>query len=156
MEKLQEGSLGLQEAVLARHHVFGLLNVLLVRCISRRHSHRLAHTHTHTHTHTHIHIHIHTYTPPPHRDRDTILAMSRSGRKEELLKGPLSYGVIFVLCTVLYWKHNPIGVVALMVLCAGDGFADLAGRRFGGRYRLPHNRAKVYRGDVYSSLVLHD
>eukprot|EP00013_Stygamoeba_regulata_P003560 CAMPEP_0177637258 /NCGR_PEP_ID=MMETSP0447-20121125/4878_1 /TAXON_ID=0 /ORGANISM="Stygamoeba regulata, Strain BSH-02190019" /LENGTH=223 /DNA_ID=CAMNT_0019139179 /DNA_START=34 /DNA_END=702 /DNA_ORIENTATION=+ len=82
------------------------------------------------------------------QDHATVLAMSRSGRKEELLKGPLTYGIIFVLCTIYYWKYDPIGIIALMILCAGDGFADLIGRRFGGRYKLPHNRRKSYAGSI--------
>lgn len=63
------------------------------------------------------------------RDPSTTKSMSRSGNKKELLKGPLFYGIIFVLLTVLFWK-SPLAIVPLMILCGGDGVAELIGSRF--------------------------
>src|SRR3990172_8649858 len=64
--------------------------------------------------------------PPRHNDR------------REILRGPLFYGLVFIVCTLAFWRADPVGIVALMILCGGDGLADLVGRRFG-RRRLPHN-----------------
>lgn len=61
-------------------------------------------------------------------DREAdVNALSRSGDRRELLKGPFYYGIVFVLITLLVWKDHPAGVTALMVLCGGDGLADPIG-----------------------------
>jgi phytol kinase len=41
--------------------------------------------------------------------------------------------VIFVVCTIVFWRHSPIGILALMIMCGGDGLADIIGRRYGKR-----------------------
>jgi phytol kinase len=64
------------------------------------------------------------------KDPDAVKAMSRSGDKKEILRGPLFYGIAFVVLTLVYWKDSPIGIVALMLLCGGDGLADIIGKRF--------------------------
>lgn len=63
------------------------------------------------------------------KDQASVDAMSRTGDPKEILKGPFFYGVVFVLLTMLFWRVSPIGIVALMILCGGDGFADIIGRR---------------------------
>jgi len=63
------------------------------------------------------------------KDEAAVQAMSRTGDRREILRGPLFYGIVFVLMTVLYWKESPIGITALMLMCGGDGIADLVGRR---------------------------
>ncbi len=63
------------------------------------------------------------------KDEAAVQAMSRTGDRREILRGPLFYGIMFVLMTVLYWKESPIGITALMLMCGGDGIADLVGRR---------------------------
>ncbi len=68
--------------------------------------------------------------------------MQRSKRRQELLKGPLLYGVVIVASTLWFWRDAPAGVMGLAVLCMGDGLAEVVGRRFGVR-KLPHNRQKV-------------
>ncbi len=79
------------------------------------------------------------------RDEAAVQAMSRSGDRRELLRGPLFYGLAFVALTVLFWKDSPIGIVALMFLCGGDGIADLLGRRLRSP-RLPWNPQKTAAG----------
>jgi len=79
-------------------------------------------------------------------DDAAVQAMSRSGDRREILRGPLFYGIIFVLLTVLYWK-SPAGVVALMLLCGGDGIADLVGRRWG-KHPLPWSPQKTWEGSL--------
>jgi phytol kinase len=81
------------------------------------------------------------------RDAAAVKALSRSGDRREILKGPLYYGIIFVLLTIFYWKTSPIGMVALMVLSGGDGLADIIGRRFGYQ-RLPWNPGKSWAGSL--------
>eukprot|EP01114_Cavostelium_apophysatum_P014800 TRINITY_DN3922_c1_g2_i3.p1 TRINITY_DN3922_c1_g2~~TRINITY_DN3922_c1_g2_i3.p1 ORF type:complete len:261 (+),score=-4.60 TRINITY_DN3922_c1_g2_i3:267-1049(+) len=80
------------------------------------------------------------------KDEATVKSMSRSGDRRELLRGPLSYGIIFILSAVFYWG-SPVGITALMLLCAGDGFAGLLGGYFGGA-RLPWNSQKTWIGSV--------
>jgi phytol kinase len=57
------------------------------------------------------------------------------------------YGIIFVLLTILFWLDTPTGIVALMMMCGGDGFADILGRRYG-RSRLPWNKEKSWIGSL--------
>ena len=54
--------------------------------------------------------------------------MSRTGDPKEILRGPLFYGIMFVALTLIFWKDSPVGIVALMMLCGGDGIADMVGR----------------------------
>jgi len=68
------------------------------------------------------------------KDEASVRAMSRSGNPKEILRGPLFYGVMFVLLTLMFWKDSPVGMVALMMMCGGDGVADIVGRRI----RSPH------------------
>jgi phytol kinase len=80
-------------------------------------------------------------------DPAAVQAMSRSGDRREILRGPLYYGIIFVVVTLLYWLASPIGIVALMMVCGGDGLADIIGRRYG-RVKLPWNAAKSWAGSL--------
>jgi phytol kinase len=57
--------------------------------------------------------------------------VSRSGDESEVLQGPFIYVcqlILFILCC---WRSSMVGIVALSTLAAGDGMADLVGRRFG-------------------------
>jgi phytol kinase len=63
------------------------------------------------------------------KDDASVNAMTRTGNPREILRGPLFYGIMFVLLTVVYWKDSPIGITALMMMCGGDGIADVIGRR---------------------------
>jgi phytol kinase len=62
------------------------------------------------------------------KDEASVKAMSRTGDPKEILRGPLFYGIMFVALTLLFWKDSPVGIVALMMLCGGDGIADMIGR----------------------------
>ena len=57
------------------------------------------------------------------------------------------YGIIFVVITLVFWLDTPVGIIALMILCAGDGLADLIGRRFGAA-KLPLNPRKSWAGSA--------
>jgi phytol kinase len=81
------------------------------------------------------------------KDEASVQAMSRTGDRREILKGPVYYGLVFVVMTILYWLESPIGMVALMLMCGGDGLADVIGRRFGHR-KLPWNPGKSWAGSL--------
>lgn len=81
------------------------------------------------------------------QDPAAVEAMSRSGDRREILRGPLFYGLVFVILTILYWKNSPIGIVALMLMCGGDGLAEIIGRRYG-RQKLPWNAEKSWMGSL--------
>jgi phytol kinase len=80
-------------------------------------------------------------------DKAAVRAMSRSGNRHEILRGPLYYGIVFVVLTLVYWKDSPIGIVALMLMCGGDGLADMTGRRWGNA-KLPWNADKSWMGSL--------
>jgi phytol kinase len=81
------------------------------------------------------------------KDEAAVTALSRTGNRREILRGPLFYGIIFVVLTIAYWKDSPIGMIALMLMCGGDGLADIIGRRFG-RRRLPWSPGKTWLGSL--------
>lgn len=81
------------------------------------------------------------------RDEASVKAMSRSGNPREILRGPLYYGIMFVALTLVFWRDSPTGIVALMMMCGGDGIADLVGRRFPSP-RLPWSSEKSLAGSI--------
>jgi len=81
------------------------------------------------------------------KDEASVQAMSRTGDRREILRGPLFYGIMFVLLTVVYWKESPIGIAALMMMCGGDGVADIIGRRVRSP-KLAWSREKSFAGLV--------
>jgi len=62
------------------------------------------------------------------KDEAAVKAMSRTGDPREILRGPLLYGIVFIAMTLIYWKDSLIGIPALMILCGGDGIANLVGQ----------------------------
>ena len=79
------------------------------------------------------------------KDEASVKAMSRSGDRREILRGPLFYGIIFVVMTLIYWKDSPIGMIAVMLMCGGDGLADILGRGLKSP-KLPWNKDKSVAG----------
>jgi phytol kinase len=73
--------------------------------------------------------------------------MSRTGDRREILYGPLFYGIVFVVMTLIYWKNTPTGMVALMLMCGGDGLADIMGRGIKSP-RLPWSKGKSVAGSA--------
>lgn len=80
-------------------------------------------------------------------DPFAVEAMSRTGDRREILRGPLFYGIVFVVLTILFWRESPIGMVSLMILCGGDGLADIIGKRFN-THKLPWSPKKTVAGSV--------
>jgi len=81
------------------------------------------------------------------KDDAAVQAMTRTGNPREILRGPLFYGIMFVLLTVTYWKDSPIGITALMMMCGGDGIADIIGRRVNSP-KLSWSREKSIAGSL--------
>ena len=50
-----------------------------------------------------------------------VKAISREGDKSELLRGPLYYVVVMVFATIAFWRASPVGIVAISLMCGGDG-----------------------------------
>lgn len=81
------------------------------------------------------------------KDPSAVEAMSRTGDRREILRGPLFYGIAFVVLTLLFWRRTTIGMVALMILWGGDSLADIVGKRVGGR-KVPWSRKKTFAGSL--------
>jgi len=81
------------------------------------------------------------------KDEAAVKAMSRTGDRREILRGPLFYGIMFIAMTLIYWKDSFIGIPALMMLCGGDVIADIVGRRINSP-KLPWSREKSVAGSL--------
>jgi len=81
------------------------------------------------------------------KDEAAVKAMSRTGDRREILRGPLFYGIVFVALTLIYWKDSLIGIPALMIMCGGDGIADIVGRRLNSP-KLPWSPEKSVAGSL--------
>lgn len=81
------------------------------------------------------------------KDDAAVKAMTRTGDRREILRGPLFYGMMFIAITLIYWKDSLIGIPALMIMCGGDGIADIIGRRIPSP-RLPWSREKSVAGSI--------
>ncbi|HVN55353.1 MAG TPA: phosphatidate cytidylyltransferase [Anaerolineaceae bacterium] len=80
-------------------------------------------------------------------DPAAVKAMSRTGDRREILRGPLLYGIAFVVLTLVFWKNSPLGIVALMMMCGGDGLADVIGSKWGAEH-LPWSEKKSWAGSI--------
>ncbi|KAK4338839.1 hypothetical protein RND71_040301 [Anisodus tanguticus] len=80
-------------------------------------------------------------------DEGLIKSVTREGRPEELLRGPLYYVLVLILSAVLFWRESPVGVISVAIMCGGDGIADIVGRRFGST-KIPYNKQKSWAGSL--------
>ncbi|KAF8021855.1 hypothetical protein BT93_G2101 [Corymbia citriodora subsp. variegata] len=80
-------------------------------------------------------------------DEGLVKSVTREGNPQELLRGPLYYVLILILCAIVYWRESPTGVISLAMMCGGDGIADIIGRRFGSQ-KLPYNHRKSWAGSI--------
>ncbi|KAL8193139.1 hypothetical protein R6Q57_027043 [Mikania cordata] len=85
-------------------------------------------------------------------NEDLIKSVTREGKPEELLKGPLYYVLMLIICSIFFWRDTPIGVVSLSMMCGGDGIADIMGRRFG-IHKIPYNKHKSWVGSISMFIV---
>jgi len=80
-------------------------------------------------------------------DKAAVKAVSRKGDRTELLKGPFYYTIVLTIATVSFWR-NPAGIIALSIMCGGDGLADIVGRKLGKTNKLFYNRSKSWAGSA--------
>lgn len=80
-------------------------------------------------------------------DEGLVKSVSREGKAEELLRGPLYYVLVLILCAVVFWRDSPVGMTSLAMMCAGDGIADIMGRKFGS-LKIPYNPHKSWAGSI--------
>ncbi|XP_040991465.1 probable phytol kinase 1, chloroplastic [Juglans microcarpa x Juglans regia] len=80
-------------------------------------------------------------------DEKLIKSVTREGKPEELLRGPLYYVLVLIVCVLVFWRESPVGLISLAMMCGGDGVADIIGRRFGSM-KLPYNQQKSWAGSI--------
>lgn len=73
-------------------------------------------------------------------------AISRSGDTKEALGGPFIYVVVLFFAIITCFKDSFAGMMALSAMAAGDGMADLFGRRFGKKNKWFFNQDKSMAG----------
>jgi dolichol kinase len=71
------------------------------------------------------------------RETELASAVSRSGDAKEALGGPFVYVIVMCVAISLFWRDSMVGITALSTMAAGDGMADLIGRRFGKNNKWP-------------------
>ncbi|GBF95757.1 phytol kinase chloroplastic-like [Raphidocelis subcapitata] len=85
-------------------------------------------------------------------DPGLVKSTSRGGGARELLGGPLYYVAVLAAITAGLWRAAPAGLVAVSMVCGGDGLADIVGRRWGAGNPLPWNAAKSWAGSAAMAL----
>lgn len=80
-------------------------------------------------------------------DEALVKSVTREGKPEELLRGPLYYVIVLLVSVLVFWRQSPIGIVSLSMMSGGDGFADIVGRRYGSA-KLPFNENKSWIGSI--------
>ena len=78
---------------------------------------------------------------------ELVNAISRSGSKSEALGGPLVYTIMLLVSTLLWFRESPAAAVAISQMAAGDGMADIIGRRWG-RSKWPFAAKKSVEGSL--------
>ncbi|XP_021762335.1 phytol kinase 1, chloroplastic-like isoform X1 [Chenopodium quinoa] len=80
-------------------------------------------------------------------DEGLLKSVTREGKPEELLRGPLYYVLILALSAIFFWRDSPVGLLLLAMMSGGDGIADIMGRKFG-YVKLPYNQKKSWAGSI--------
>ncbi|KAG0454805.1 hypothetical protein HPP92_023755 [Vanilla planifolia] len=80
-------------------------------------------------------------------DESLVNSVTREGKSEELLRGPLYYVVVLMFCAIFFWRESPVGIISVAMMSGGDGFADIIGRKFGS-VKLPYNCKKSWIGSI--------
>lgn len=79
-------------------------------------------------------------------EKELASAVSRSGDASEALGGPFVYVLVLFSSIIAFWTDDLTGVVAVSTMAAGDGVADLIGRRFGANNKWFFNQSKSIAG----------
>ncbi|GMY23123.1 probable phytol kinase 1, chloroplastic isoform X1 [Fagus crenata] len=85
---------------------------------------------------------------------------SDEGLIKSLLRGPLYYVLILILCALVFWRESPVGVISLAMVIplpypnsaagphpSSPRVADIIGRRFGS-LKIPYNQQKSWAGSI--------
>lgn len=64
-------------------------------------------------------------------EEELASAVSRSGDASEALSGPFFYVLVLLASVLAFWRDGYAGIIASSTMAAGDGLADLVGRRYG-------------------------
>ncbi|GMH48229.1 hypothetical protein TrLO_g879 [Triparma laevis f. longispina] len=78
--------------------------------------------------------------------KELASAVSRTGDATEVLGGPFIYTVVLLIATTFFWRSS-VSVIAISQMAAGDGVADLAGRRWG-QQKWFFSKDKSYAGSA--------
>ncbi|CAD7698879.1 unnamed protein product [Ostreobium quekettii] len=81
------------------------------------------------------------------QDEGLVKSISRESDRTELLRGPIYYIAMLMAVTALCWRDSVAGYMVVAVTCAGDGFADVIGRRWG-RHCWAGNHPKTQEGSA--------
>ncbi|MFQ4146109.1 phosphatidate cytidylyltransferase [Chlorogloeopsis sp. ULAP02] len=79
-------------------------------------------------------------------DDEAVKTMTRTGDRRELLKGPLYFVIVAIICGTVWYKAFP-GIVAMASLGWGDGFAPIIGSRYG-RWKYQILSTKTVEGSL--------
>lgn len=80
------------------------------------------------------------------RDVNLVAAISRSGRAAEVVEGPLAYTLVLFFAVLFGWQTVP-AIAAISQMAAGDGVADIVGRKFG-TVKWPWSATKSIAGSL--------
>ncbi|KAI3457831.1 hypothetical protein Pfo_014494 [Paulownia fortunei] len=80
------------------------------------------------------------------KDDKRIKFLRKYRDPRDLFKATLGYVLTMGLAAVFDWR-TPRAIATVCNLCAGDGIADIAGRRFGS-WKLPYNKNKSFAGTI--------
>ena len=81
-------------------------------------------------------------------ENELAQAISRSGNAKEALGGPFVYVVVLLFFTFFCFTDSPVGIISITTMAAGDGLADLLGRRFGSTNKWTFNKDKSVAGSI--------
>lgn len=81
-------------------------------------------------------------------EEELASAVSRSGDAKEALGGPFFYVLVLLASVLVFWRDGYAGIIASSTMAAGDGLADLIGRRFGENNKWFFNKDKSIAGSV--------
>jgi len=76
-----------------------------------------------------------------------VKAISRSGKPVEALGGPFIYCVVLLVATLGFWRDSLISILAISQMAAGDGMADIIGRKYGS-VKWPWSKDKSVAGTL--------
>eukprot|EP00249_Psilotum_nudum_P013955 c24596_g1_i1 orf=660-1325(-) len=80
-------------------------------------------------------------------NKSLVKSISRGGDPRDLTRGPFYYALSISITTALFWRTSPVSSAIISNLCAGDGFANVLGRKLG-NVKLPYNSIKSYVGSL--------